>query len=187
MELEESLQQNIMQAIQELETTFQGNLASKGGVGSLSISNFDARFLQEDRDRLAQKCHEADRQIALLHEEKQLLQQEMVRLQKEVDLYENPRGSNLIGDDGASLGPVQPGSTRYNDMRRQLEALKEELLQAEAQRDDFKIKSFHLESEVAVLKTKLDDHNVSVRKTNLFSTFFSKSFSFFLSILASSN
>lgn len=161
MELEESLQQNIMQAIQELETTFQGNLASKGGVSSLSISNFDARFLQEDRDRLAQKCHEADRQIALLHDEKHLLQQELARLQKEVDLYENPRGSTLIGDDGASLGPVQPGSTRYNDMRRQLESLKEELLQAEAQRDDFKIKSFDLESEVAALKTKLDDHNVS--------------------------
>lgn len=168
MELEESLQQNIMQAIQELEMTFQGNLASKGGVGSLSISNFDVRFLQEDRDRLAQKCHEADRQIGLLHEEKQLLQQELSRLQKEVDSFENPRGSTLIGDDGASLGPAQPGSTRYNDMRRQLESLKEELQQAEAQRDDFKIKSFHLESEVAVLKTKLDDHNVRERQAQLF-------------------
>lgn len=171
MELEESLQQNIMQAIQELDTTFQGTLASKSGVGSLSISNFDARFLQEDRDRLAQKCHEAERQIALLHDEKQLLQQEMARLQNEVDLYENPRGSTLIGDDGASLGPVQPGSTRYNDMRRQLEALKDELLLAESQRDDFKIKSFQLESEVVVLKAKLDDNNVRKCTQRHFSDF----------------
>lgn len=160
MELEESLQRNIMQAIQDLEKTFQGNLASKGGVSSLSISNFDARFVQEDRDRLAQKCHESERQIGMLHEEKQLMQQEMARLQSIVDMLENPRGSALIGDDGASLGPAQPGSTRYNEMRRQLESLKDELMQAEAQRDDFKIKSFQLENDVALLKSKYDEHNV---------------------------
>lgn len=165
MELEESLQRNIMQAIQELETTFQGSLASRtGGIGSLSISNFDVKLIQDDRDRLAQKCHEADRQIAYLLEEKSSMQQEIAKLQKEMELYENPSGSakGLIGDDGASLGPVQPGSTRYNDMRRQLETLKEELLQTETARDDYKIKSTQLEKEMANLRAKLDENNVRI-------------------------
>lgn len=155
MELEESLQRNIMQAIQELETTYQGGLASKSGA---SIS-FDAKSVQEERDRLAQKCHEAERRIALLLEEKSLLQQEVNKLQGELESSESPKG--LIGDDGTSLGPMLPGSNRYNDLRRQLDSLKEDLLQAEAQRDDFKIKSIHLEEEIVVLKVKLDESSVS--------------------------
>lgn len=169
MELEESLQRNIMQAIQELETTFQGSLASRSGIGSLSISNFDAKLIQEDRDRLAQKCHESDRQIAYLLEEKNSMQQEIAKLQKEIELYENPTGSSraMIGDDGTSLGPAQPGSTRYNDMRRQLETLKEELLQAETSRDDYKIRTTQLEKEIGALKSKLDENNV--RKCGFYS------------------
>lgn len=155
MELEESVQRNIMQAIQELETTYQGAMASK----SASISNFDAKTVQEDRDRLAQKCHEAERQVALLLEEKSSIQQELNRLQRELDSHGNPKGA-IIDDDGTSLGPMVPGSNRYNDLRRQVETIKEELLQAEAQRDDFKIKSVQLEEEVVSLRIKLDDNSV---------------------------
>lgn len=157
MELEESLQQNIMQAIQDLESTLQGTMASKSS--SLSISNFDSKILQDERDRLAQKCHEAERQIALLLEEKSSMQQELNKLQREVDMYVTPK-DHIIGDDGASLGPAQPGSTRYNEMRRQLETLKDELLQAEAQRDDFKIRASQLENDVFTLRSKLDNSSV---------------------------
>lgn len=155
MELEESLQRNIMQAIQELESSYQGSMASKAS----SISNFDAKSIQEDRDRLAQKCHEAQRQIAMLLEEKSQMQQELNKLQREVDVYENPKG--LLGDDGTSLGPMLPGSNRHNDLRRQIETLKEDLIQTEAQRDDFKIKSMQLEDELVVLRLKLDESSVS--------------------------
>lgn len=158
MELEESLQRNIMQAIQELENTYQGAMASKSGA---SISNFDAKTVQEDRDRLAQRCHEAERQIALLIEEKSSLQQELNRLQRDIESHGSPKGA-IIDDDGTSLGPLLPGSNRYNDLRRQVDALKEELLQAEAQRDDFKIKSVQLEEEVVSLRIKLDDTSVSI-------------------------
>lgn len=158
MELEESLQRNIMQAIQELETTYQGSMASKS---SASISNFDAKTVQEDRDRLAQKCHEAERQIALLFEEKSSLQQELNKLQREIESHGSPKGA-IMDDDGTSLGPMIPGSNRYNDLRRQVETLKEELLQAEAQRDDFKIKSVQLEEDVVVLRLKLDETSVSI-------------------------
>lgn len=176
MDLEESLQRNIMQAIQELETVFQGSLASRpGGLGanSLSMSNFDLKTIHEDRDRLAQKCHEADRQIAILLEEKSSMQQEITKLQSELEHLENPGGvaKVLIGDDGTSLGPVQPGSTRYNELRRQLDALKDELLQAETSRDDFKFKAIQLEKENSTLKLKVDENHVSY--TNILITFFS--------------
>lgn len=162
MELEVSLQRNIMQAIQELESSYQGSMASKAS----SMSNFDAKSLQEDRDRLAQKCHEAERQIAMLVEEKSSMQQEINKLQREVDGYENPRG-NMIGDDGTSLGPVLPGSNRHNDLRRQIETLKEEVLQTEAQRDDFKIKSMQLEDELVVMRLKLDESSVSKQSKHM--------------------
>lgn len=161
MELEESLQRNIMQAIQELESSYQGAMASKAS----SISNFDTKSIQEERDRLAQKCHEAERQIALLLEEKSQMQQELNKLQRDVDVYENPKGA-LIGDDGTSLGPITSGSNRHNDLRRQIDALKDDLLQTEAQRDDFKIKSIQLEEELVVLRLKLDES--SVRKNFLY-------------------
>lgn len=146
-----------MQAIQELEASYQGGLASK----TSSISNFDMKSVQEDRDRLAQKCHETERQVALLLEEKSLLQQELSKLQREIEGSENPRG-RLIGDDGTSLGPMLPGSNRLNDLRRQIDTLKEELLQTEAQRDDFKIKSMQLEDDLVVMKNKLEESSVSV-------------------------
>lgn len=172
MELEESLQRNIMQAIQELETVFQGSLASRpGGIGanSLSMSSFDLKTIHEDRDRLAQKCHEADRQIAILLEEKSSMQQEILRLQSEMESLENPGGggknAGMIGDDGTSLGPVQPGSTRYNELRRQLDALKDELLQAETSRDDLKFKAMQLEKENFALKSKVDENSVSMTFT----------------------
>lgn len=175
MDLEESLQRNIMQAIQDLETIFQGSGSSRAAGlqgNSLSISGYDTKVVQEDRDRLAQKCHEADRQIAILVEEKSSMQQEITKLQYELDRYENPlntsKTTTMIGDDGTSLGPVQPGSTRYNDLRRQLDSLKEELLHAETSRDDFKIKSIQLEKEVSMLKTKVDENNVILFHFNEF-------------------
>lgn len=58
--LEESLQQNIMKALQELESTWQGHSLSRN---SISIINFDYKILQEERDILAQKCFEAEKQV----------------------------------------------------------------------------------------------------------------------------
>lgn len=46
-----------MKAIQELENIWQGTAASRP---SLSLPNFDGKALQDERDHLAQKCHEAE-------------------------------------------------------------------------------------------------------------------------------
>lgn len=74
--------------------------------------------------------------------------------------------SSSIGDDGVSLGPVQAGSARYNDMRRQLDKLKEELLQSETNREDMRLKSLQQENEIQVLHQRIEDMNVSFGNCN---------------------
>ncbi|KAJ6646479.1 Protein hook, partial [Pseudolycoriella hygida] len=152
IESEEALQRDIMKAIQELENIWQGTSASRT---SLSLPTFDVKVLQDERDVLAQKCHEAEQRIALLLDEKFTQQQEFNKLQRALDRYEN--STILIGDDGTSLGPAQPGSARYTELRRQHDALKDELILAETARDDFKIKSFQQQKEIAILQTKVEE------------------------------
>lgn len=64
MDLEESLQRNIMTALQDLETVWQGATASRG---SMSLLNFDGKALQEEKDKMAQKCHEAERKVCFVN------------------------------------------------------------------------------------------------------------------------
>ena len=108
MGLEESLQRNIMQAIQELEEIWQGESPSRTSLSipqSIEIKPTEAhRTVQDDRDLLAQKCHEAERKVALLLDEKFSLQQENFKIQQELERYQS--GGAVIGDDGTSLGPA---------------------------------------------------------------------------------
>ncbi|XP_055641256.1 protein hook isoform X2 [Toxorhynchites rutilus septentrionalis] len=151
MDLEESLQRNIMAALQDIEYVWQGASPSRNSINAPSL---DVKTLQEDRDGLAQKCHEANKKMLILIEEKSVLQQEINKLQAIIERYENP---NLIGDDGTSLGPIQLGSSRYNDLRKIVDALKDDLLQAETARDDLKMKSAMQEKEIAELQAKIDE------------------------------
>lgn len=57
IESEESLQRDIMKAIQELENIWQGTSPTRT---SLSLPAFDVKSVQDERDMLAQKCHEAE-------------------------------------------------------------------------------------------------------------------------------
>ncbi|XP_037805873.1 protein hook [Lucilia sericata] len=151
--LEESLQANIMRALQELESSWQGTSITRN---SLSIANFDFKILQEERDQLAQKCYEQEKKLALLSEEKSNLKSEIKKLQEDVKRLET---TSNIGDDGVSLGPVQAGSVRYNDMRRQLDNLKDELLQSETSREDLRLKSQQQESELLILQQRIEEMN----------------------------
>lgn len=167
MEMEESLQRNIMQALQDLEEIWQGAGANASGRSSMTSAATLAvapvagggglvPIPMDSRDeRLAQRCHEMEQTIAFHMEEKATLQLELLKLQKKLDHFEGP--PTAIGDDGASLGPVQAGSARYNDFRKQLDALKEDLIQAETARDDLKMKSAQQEREIVVLQLKLND------------------------------
>ncbi|XP_058057491.1 protein hook [Anopheles bellator] len=165
MDLEESLQRNIMAALQEIEYIWQGASPSRNSINTIGSTTTtpgstlvptttSTLTLQDDRDTLAQKCHETNKKMLVLIEEKSALQQEITRLQGIVGRYENP---NLIGDDGTSLGPIQLGSSRYNDLRKLVDGLKDELLQAETARDDLKMKSVIQEKEIAELHQKIDE------------------------------
>lgn len=61
--LEMSLQANIMQALQDLESTGQGGLLCRN---PLSIANFDFKMLQDERDRLAQKNFEFEKNVRFI-------------------------------------------------------------------------------------------------------------------------
>lgn len=166
--LEESLQRNIMTALQELETIWQGT--SPSARTSLSIVSTAASvdpklgsgLVADERDVLAQRCHEAERKVALLLDEKFSLQQEMTKIQEELERAQLGGAVMAIGDDGISLGPAEPGSTRYTQLRRQLDSLKDELLVAETQRDDFKIRAAQQQHEIVALQGKLDDLHVII-------------------------
>ncbi|XP_030376923.1 protein hook [Scaptodrosophila lebanonensis] len=152
--LGEELQNNIMRALQELESTRQG-IAASMSRNSLSMANFDAKALQEERDTLAQKCFETEKKMLLLVDEKSNLQQELQKVQQELVRME--LNTSAIGDDGVSLGPVQAGSVRYNELRRQLELLKEELLQSEGAREDLKLKAQQQELELLHMQQRIDE------------------------------
>lgn len=158
--LEEELQANIMRALQELETSTR-QFSEGGVVSSLSRNslsgmldgNSKALQLQEERDAMAQKCFETEKKMLLLIDEKTNLQQELQKVQQEFARLEH----NTIGDDGVSLGPIQAGSVRYNELRRQLDLVKEELLQSEGAREDLKIKAQQQETDMLHMQQRIDD------------------------------
>ncbi len=92
MNLEESVQQLIMQAIQELL-----NLQSSPVDPSLpTMASSDIRKMMEDldssnqeREELRQKCHELENQVKLLQEDKQNITAEFENLQSQVTLIYN--------------------------------------------------------------------------------------------------
>lgn len=93
-------------------------------------------------------------------EENANLRAELKKLQDESTRLET--SAVAIDDEGMSLGPVQAGSVRYNDMRRQLDLLKEELLQSETNREDLRLKGIQQDADIASLQTRIEELNVSL-------------------------
>lgn len=145
MEMEENVQQNIMKALQDIENI--GGSAS--ARNSLNLQN----DIKDDREQLAQKCHEKENQIAIMLVEKSSMQQEIHKLQILLEKYENPAD---YGDDGASLGNPIQGSVRYNELRKQVDNLKNDLLLSETVKEDLKMKSSQQEKDISVLQNKID-------------------------------
>lgn len=146
MEMEESVQQALMKALQDIENI--GGSAS--ARNSLNLQN----DFKDDREHLAQKCHEKENQIAIMTEEKNSMQQEIQKLTLMLERYENPA---MLGDDGASLGNPMQGSVRYNELRKQVDNLKNDLLLSETVKEDLKMKSNQQEKEIHFLQSKIDE------------------------------
>ncbi|XP_076977808.1 protein Hook homolog 2 isoform X1 [Tamandua tetradactyla] len=141
MTLEESVQQVVMEAIQEL--------MSKDSPDSLSpetYGNFDSQsrryyFLSEEAeegDELRQRCLDLERQLVLLSEEKQSLAQENKALRERVG---RPDGEGAVGLTAKKLLLLQS----------QLEQLQEENFRLESSREDERLRCAELEREVTEL------------------------------------
>lgn len=55
---------------------------------------------------------------------------------------------------------MQAGSARYNEMRRQVELLKDDILQSETAREDLKIKAQLQEKELAMQQQRIEELTV---------------------------
>lgn len=96
----------------------------------------------------------------MLIDENASLRAEIKKLQEDIKQVEL---ATTIDDDCVSLGPAQAGSTRYNEIRRQLDNLKDELLTSETNREDLRLKSQQQESQLQHLQERIDDLNVNIK------------------------
>ncbi|GLG93634.1 Uncharacterized protein GBIM_00989 [Gryllus bimaculatus] len=153
MSMEESVQQVIMQSIQELENSSHGSVQSSIGT-SLGIDSdpepqvqklqLEIELATEARDQMAQRCHELDMQVTLLQEEKGSVLMENKRLHERLKEFENL-------DDPSGTGH------RYKELRKQVDVLKEELFKMETSQDDYRVKAESQEKELLELQTKVEE------------------------------
>lgn len=133
MGMEETVQQVIMQAIQEVlmmqSTQSLPNVEDDAQVKKLMD---EMEQTKQQKEILAQKCHELEMRLNLLQEEKSNLSAEFENLQ-----------AQIVSRTGG--GPVETG-IRYKELKKQNETIKEELESMETQRDEFQAKNDELES-----------------------------------------
>nr|XP_003706672.1 PREDICTED: protein Hook homolog 3 [Megachile rotundata] len=162
MGMEETVQQAIMQSIQELEGNMNGPRLSLGtslNFESLDVADGNQQRLLAElqlnvdmKEQLAQKCHELDQQLSLLQEEKAALVAENKKLQERLDEFENPEETGSI--------------LKYSGLRKQVEALKDELFKVETSRDDYRLKVELLEKEVLELQSRQEDLQKAADEVN---------------------
>ncbi|CAG2053486.1 unnamed protein product [Timema podura] len=146
--MEESVQQVIMQAIQELEQISHYPNSSSIIIDQRLdyqklVSELEAAT--EARNQMAQRCHELDMQVSLLQEEKTIFSMENKKLVARMQEFET------IDDLSAGAGH------RYKEMRKQNDTLKEEMFKIETSRDDYRLKVEIQEKEILELQSKLED------------------------------
>lgn len=147
MEMEESIQQNIMQAIQQLEEVTGG--PGRSGL-SLLILDSDTRVMKlvsdlessnKSREALTQQVQNLEQQLQSLLDEKKMLQdQHLAMLEREA---KNPQ----------------------ENIRKQLESLKEELFKSEVIRDDFKAKLFEQEKQILTYQEKISELQIAANES----------------------
>ncbi|XP_044016179.1 protein Hook homolog 3 [Aphidius gifuensis] len=162
MGMEETVQQAIMQSIQELEGSMHGPKLSL--CGSLNFESIDIPDSSQQRliaelqvavdlkDQLGQRCHELDQQLSLLQEERAALIIENKKLQDKLEEFDNPDNS--------------VSSLKYSGLRKQIDTLKDDIYKIEMSRDDYRLKVDLLEKEVFELQSKQDELQKIVDETN---------------------
>ncbi|XP_027990302.2 protein Hook homolog 2 isoform X2 [Eptesicus fuscus] len=144
MTLEESVQQVVMEAIQELMTKDTSDALSQETYGNFDSQSRRYYFLSEEADEgdeLRQRCLDLERQLVLLSEEKQSLAQENAVLRQRVG---QPEGEVSMGLTAKKLLLLQS----------QLEQLQEENFRLENSREDDHLRCVELEREVTELQQR---------------------------------
>ncbi|XP_006900861.1 PREDICTED: protein Hook homolog 2 isoform X2 [Elephantulus edwardii] len=144
MTLEESVQQVVMEAIQELMTKDTPDSMSLETYGNFDNQSRRYYFLSEDAeegDELRQRCLDLERQLMLLSEEKQSLAQENAALRDRVG---RPETEGAVGLTAKKLLLLQS----------QLEQLQEENFRLESSREDDRLRCTELEREVTELQQR---------------------------------
>nr|XP_023501075.1 protein Hook homolog 2 isoform X2 [Equus caballus] len=144
MTLEESVQQVVMEAIQELMTKDTPDSLSSETYGNFDSQSRRYYFLSEEADEgdeLRQRCLDLERQLVLLSEEKQNLAQENAVLRERVG---RPEGEGATGLTAKKLLLLQS----------QLEQLQEENFRLESGREDERLRCAELEREVTELQQR---------------------------------
>ncbi|XP_020294419.1 protein Hook homolog 3 [Pseudomyrmex gracilis] len=152
MLMEESVQQALKQIIEELDGPEMQSLKNFTPDGGQQRLHDELQKIIEMKDQLAQRCYELDQQLSLLQEEKAALIAENKKLQERLDEFENPEESSSI--------------LKYSGLRRQVEALKEELFKTETSRDDYRLKAELLEKEILELHSRLEDLQKEAEQAN---------------------
>lgn len=170
MDMEESLQQVIMQSIQELESNGSGTLSVGGNISDGFLSSVlqpspvivdpqlpkllqDLEAATNARDWMAQRCHELDMQVKLLQEEKSCFTLENQKLKTKLKEFEAMEHTTLLDVKDISNGTGQ----KYKELRKQLDSFKEEMYKMEQSRDDYKAKVGVLEKELLELQVRQEE------------------------------
>ncbi|KAJ3622628.1 hypothetical protein MTP99_018920 [Tenebrio molitor] len=144
MDMEESVQQNIKQAIEQLDLVTGG----RSGI-SLLILDSDQRVSQlvgelevanEVKETLSQQCQQMEVQLQNLLEENQALFAENQALKDK--------------------------ENKNSDLRKQNEELKEELFKAEVMRDDFKAKITEQQKQIKMNQEKIAELQLAANDTS---------------------
>jgi len=167
MVMDEDVQHVVMTAIQGLMNHYQP--VSDGANGENDVLNEESKEylikikeIEEklndtlrEKDEMAQRCHELDMQVAMLHEEKSSIQIENDQLQEKLQQSENFED------------PSSPMSIRHTQMLVQIESLQEETYRLEASRDDYKLRLEVVDNELSESQRKVEQLSALAEETRL--------------------
>jgi len=142
MSMEASLQELIMQAIQELLA--HQVVTEDPSIPVMTQSDIrkmlnDLDASNADRETLKQKCHELENQVNLLQDEKTNMSVEFEQLQAQV------MGKGMLKTEEIGNGA---GSIQTKQLKRQLEVTQDDLYKMEKERDELTVKIEELEKTI---------------------------------------
>eukprot|EP00088_Acartia_fossae_P044809 TRINITY_DN4781_c1_g1_i5.p1 TRINITY_DN4781_c1_g1~~TRINITY_DN4781_c1_g1_i5.p1 ORF type:complete len:676 (-),score=232.76 TRINITY_DN4781_c1_g1_i5:383-2410(-) len=147
MEMEEEVQRVVMMAIQELHGYPTHSINSLHPIeDDTQVKKLieDMEKTREEKERLAQRCHELEMMVNLLQEEKSNLSAEYEHLQAQV------------GSQGGSGQPADSG-IRYIELKKENETLKQELESTEATKYELQTKVDELTGQLEESEDKQAD------------------------------